>query len=96
MDSWTSEHRIQCRSCMAVIDVGIAPEVSGAESLWRTWPRVINGSRGFGAGLAELGPRAAKLRTNGSEEAGVAPIALRTRAPSGSVPAQLKLGVRDE
>jgi hypothetical protein len=23
MDSWTSEHRIQCQSCMAVIDVGI-------------------------------------------------------------------------
>ena len=23
MDSWTSEHRIQCRSCTAVIDVGI-------------------------------------------------------------------------
>lgn len=23
MDRWTSEHRIQCQSCMAVIDVGI-------------------------------------------------------------------------
>jgi hypothetical protein len=23
MDSWTSEHRIQCQSCIAVIDVGI-------------------------------------------------------------------------
>ena len=23
MDNWTSEHRIQCQSCMAVIDVGI-------------------------------------------------------------------------
>ena len=23
MDNWTSKHRIQCQSCMAVIDVGI-------------------------------------------------------------------------
>ena len=23
MDIWTSEHRIQCQSCMTVIDVGI-------------------------------------------------------------------------
>ena len=46
--------------------------------------------------VAVLGPRADKLRTNGSEEAAVSPIALRTRTPSGSVPAQLKLGVRDE
>jgi hypothetical protein len=23
MDNWTSEHRIQCQSCIAIIDVGI-------------------------------------------------------------------------
>src|ERR1700735_5103455 len=57
----------------------------------------VSSSRGRQSGRAwPSGPRADKLRTNGSEDAAVSPIALRTRAPSWSVPARSNPGVADE